>query len=125
MIFPAPDDLTAFDERENGYQRVAVPLECVALLSWQALPSGAKVWVYVPYAPAVVEKYGVDAATGLPRCSGPDPPPGLTNEGAEGSGRGLQPPSVSFPILQTYIDVCLSGCFEHGEDFAREFVSTT
>ena len=42
---------------------------------------GAKVWVYVPYAPAVVEKYGVDAATGLPRCSGPDPPPGLTNEG--------------------------------------------
>ena len=35
------------------------------------------------------------------------------------------PPSVNYPILQTYIDVCLSGCLEHGEEFAREFVETT
>ena len=47
------------------------------------------------------------------------------NKATEGSGRGLLPPSVNYPILQTYIDVCLSGCLEHGEEFAREFIATT
>ena len=28
-------------------------------------------------------------------------------------------------LLQTYVDVCLSGCLEHGDDFAREFIATT
>ena len=50
--FPAPSDLDAFDRRENGYQRVEVPLEMVELLSWQCLPSGARVFAYVPYAPS-------------------------------------------------------------------------
>ncbi|MCH8888498.1 MAG: gamma-glutamylcyclotransferase [SAR324 cluster bacterium] len=36
-----------------------------------------------------------------------------------------QPPSREYPILQSYIDVCLSGCLEFGEDFAREFLETT
>ena len=56
-------------------------------------------------------------------CSGPDKPPGLLPE--EEPGLGLLPPSITFPILQTYIDVCLSGCLEHGEDFAKEFIATT
>lgn len=30
-----------------------------------------------------------------------------------------------FPIEQTYIDVVLCGCFQHGEDFLREFIRTT
>ena len=81
-------------------------------------------FVYVPYAPPVVEKFGRDPATGLPRCSGPTPPEGL-DEATEGSGRGLQPPSAEYPILQTYVDVCLSGCLEHGDEFAREFIATT
>ena len=34
--------------------------------------------------------------------------------------RRVLPPSVLYPILQTYIDVVLSGCLEHGEAFARE-----
>ena len=57
-----------------------------------------------------------DPATGLPRCSGPTPPEGL-DEATEGSGRGLCPPSVEYPILQTYVDVCVSGCLEYGDDF--------
>lgn len=36
-----------------------------------------------------------------------------------------EPPSADFPILQTYIDVCLDGCLEHGEDFAETFLKTT
>ena len=71
------NDLTAFDARENGYQRVRVPREMVQLLSWQKLPADAAIYVYVPYAPAVVERYGTDESTGLPLCSGPDAPPGL------------------------------------------------
>merc|ERR1712037_785718 len=44
---------------------------------------------------------------------------------SEQPGLGLEPPSIHYPILQTYIDVCLTGCLEHGEAFAREFINTT
>jgi len=39
--------------------------------------------------------------------------------------RRPQKPTEEFPILQTYVDVILSGCLEIGEDFAVEFVRTT
>ena len=123
VIFPAPDDMAAFDTRENGYQRVEVPASMVELLAWQELPLEARVYVYVPYAPAVCAKYGVDEHTSLPRCMGPEPPAGLLQ--SEAAGLGLLPPSLEYPILQTYIDVCISGCLEHGEAFAEEFVRTT
>ena len=123
VLFPAPDDLAAFDARENGYARVEVAREHVELLGWHVLPAAARVFVYVPYAPAVVRRYGSDPATGLPRCSGAAPPPGLLP--SEAPGLGLVGPSVEFPILQSYVDVCVSGCLEHGEEFAREFIRTT
>ena len=50
VCFPAPDDLSEFDQRENGYQRVQVPREMVELLGWQTLPSNACIFVYVPFA---------------------------------------------------------------------------
>merc|ERR1719198_125513 len=34
-------------------------------------------------------------------------------------------PSAPFPILQTYVDVCISGCLEHDIQFAEMFVATT
>jgi hypothetical protein len=123
VLFPAPNDMSIFDGRENGYRRVRVPHEHVELLSWQVLPQGATIYVYVPYAPAVVAKYGLDDTTGLPLCSGPHPPPQLLD--CEAAGLGLCPASIQYPILQTYIDVCLTGCLEHGVDFAREFIQTT
>ena len=123
VLFPAPDDLAAFDARENGYARVEVDREHVELLGWHELPEDARVFCYVPYAAAVVAKYGDDPATGLPRCSGAAPPWGLRPD--EAPGLGLVGPSVDFPILQTYVDVCVSGCLEHGEAFAREFLRTT
>eukprot|EP01051_Picozoa_sp_SAG22_P019494 SAG22_NODE_3619_length_1613_cov_1.747028_1_plen_306_part_00 len=124
VICAAPDDMSAFDSRENGYQRVRVSPDMVELLSWQRLPPDAVIWIYVPFGVEVVKKYGKSAATGLPLCSGPDPPPGL-DERAEAAGLGLRPPSATHPILQSYVDVCLSGCLEHGEAFAREFIETT
>ena len=80
VLFPAPPDMTAFDRRENGYQRVEVPRRMVQMLSWQVLPADAHVYLYVPYAPEVVEKYGKDPFTELPRCSGPESPEGLLPE---------------------------------------------
>ena len=124
VICACPDDMTSFDRRENGYRRVAVPADLVELLSWQRLPEDAQIFVYVPYAPQVVQKYGTDAVTGLPRCSGLHVPAGLDDE-LEGAGLGLSPPSARFPILQSYVDVCISGCLEYSEDFAREFIETT
>ena len=123
VLFAGPEDMSEFDKRENGYMRVEVPMEMVELLSWHELPSGATVSCYVPYAPSVVAKYGDDPSTGLPYCSGPTPPPQLLP--VEAPGLGLLPPSITHPILQTYIDVCLSGCLEYGEEFAREFIATT
>lgn len=123
VIFPAPDDLSEFDKRENGYQRVQVPRDMLELIGWQTLPRDACIYVYVPFAPAVLAKCGVDSC-GLPRCYGPEPPEGI-DETREGCGRGLLSPSVKHPILQTYVDVCVSGCLEHGDEFAREFIQTT
>lgn len=34
-------------------------------------------------------------------------------------------PDSDFPIIQTYVDVTLSGCLEYDELFARDFVATT
>ena len=39
------------------------------LLSWQRLPEDSRVFVYVPYAPKVVAKFGKDD-DGYPLCSG-------------------------------------------------------
>ena len=93
--------------------RVEVPLGLVEFLTWHRLPPHARIYIYVPYAPSVVDKYGADPATGLPCCSGPTSPDGLLP--SEAPGLGLQPPSLHFPIVQTYIDVCITGCLEHGE----------
>ncbi|WP_438863626.1 gamma-glutamylcyclotransferase [Neptunicella sp.] len=36
------------------------------------------------------------------------------------------PANSDFPIMQTYLDTCLVGCFENGgDDFARAFIQTT
>ncbi len=35
------------------------------------------------------------------------------------------PPTAECPILQSYVDVVMTGCLEFGESFAAEFVRTT
>ena len=41
------------------------------------------------------------------------------------SARSLLSAPYTLSLCATDIDVCLSGCLEHGEDFAREFILTT
>jgi cation transport regulator ChaC len=39
--------------------------------------------------------------------------------------RHPQLPDAGFPIVQSYVDLCVKGALEHGEDFAAEFLETT
>ncbi len=34
-------------------------------------------------------------------------------------------PDFKRPIIQSYLDVCLRGCLEYGNDFAKEFITET
>ncbi len=84
-----------FDEREQGYVRVEIPRMDVAAVSWQQLPPGGHVWVYVP------ARQGGNPGTDLPEAD------------------------ADFPILQSYIDVVLEGALEYGTDYAKELIETT
>jgi len=96
VLFPVVgEDMAAFDAREAGYARIEVPRSDIEAVSWQPLPAGGKIWVYVPERPG--RSPGVD----LPR------------------------PDASFPLLQSYIDVVIEGGLEYGPGFAREIIATT
>ena len=94
-------ELSKYDEREIGYDRIPVDVAHVALCSGESvadvLGPDANVWVYVT-------------------------PPG-TDDGA-----AAEPPqpSAEFPIIQSYLDVILLGCKKtNGAAFAAEFLRTT
>ena len=38
---------------------------------------------------------------------------------------GLVGSDFCFPILQSYIDICILGCLEYGEEAAKEFIQST
>ena len=40
-------------------------------------------------------------------------------------GTGLNFASSNHPILQTYVDICISGCLEFSREFAVEFILST
>lgn len=49
VIYPVDgDDMSKFDAREGGYERVEVPKAMLEAVSWQGLPQGGRIWVYVP-----------------------------------------------------------------------------
>jgi hypothetical protein len=85
----------SFDSREAGNARVEVPRDDIQAMSWQGIPSLGRLLVYTP------------------ELSGKPPSVDLT------------PPSASFPLLQSYIDVVVEGGLEYGPAFAREIIETT
>ncbi|MDF2762537.1 MAG: gamma-glutamylcyclotransferase [Thermomicrobiales bacterium] len=96
VLYPVEgNDMAAFDAREEGYQRVEVPLDQIQAMSWQRLPEHGKIWVYIPVVP------------------GQEP------------GVGLPLPSAAYPILQSYLDLVIEGGLEFGADYAREIVAST
>jgi tetratricopeptide (TPR) repeat protein len=98
VLFPVDgDQLALLDAREAGYTRQRVGHEHL-----QVLPTGAGV------APLEVVDPRAEVWVYVPRrehCS---------------------PPSVEHPIVQSYVDVCVTGCLAWGgEAFASEFIATT
>lgn len=96
VIYPVEGgSIEKFDEREEGYTRVQVPRNMIEAVGWISLPKEGQIWVYVPDGPSG------EAGVGLPL------------------------PDAFYPVLQSYIDICVTGALEYGEDFAREFLETT
>jgi hypothetical protein len=96
VVYPVEgDDMSKFDQREEGYTRAEVPMNLIESVGWQRLPERGRIWVYVPARP------------------GSEP------------GSGLPEPDASYPLLQSYIDIVVEGGLEYGEEFAREIVETT
>jgi len=96
VVYPVEgEDMSKFDQREEGYTRAEVPINLIEPVGWQRLPERGRIWVYVPVKP------------------GSDP------------GIGLPGPDAAYPLLQSYIDTVVEGGLEYGEEFAREILETT
>lgn len=97
IICPIKDNnLKNFDEREEGYTRIKIPIKMLQPTSWYELPKhNCNIWVYVPN--------------------------GKNNK----PGKGLLNANKEYPILQSYIDICINGALQYGEKFTIEFIETT
>jgi hypothetical protein len=96
VVYPVEgDDMSKFDQREEGYTRAEVPMNLIESVGWQRLPERGRIWVYVPVKP------------------GSEP------------GSGLPEPDAAYPLLQSYIDTVVEGGLEYGEEFASEILETT
>jgi hypothetical protein len=89
------DSMEEFDRREAGYTRVPVPRDKIEAAGWQPVPPDGEIWMYVP--------------------NGPGWQPGV----------GLSLADEDFPILQSYVDVVVTGALEYGVDFAEELLDST
>lgn len=88
--------VNSLDEREQGYTRIKIPKNMVETVNWISLPkSNINIWIYIP--------------------NGKNGKPGID----------LYKANKYYPMLQTYIDVCLNGLLKYGKDFTMEFLETT
>lgn len=91
----APEEISAFVERESGYRLTRIPPEDIAMLDGSRTPPAGAVWYFAN----VAQRY----------------------------------PSELFPIVQSYVDVCLDGCLEIEDsysearkaEFAKDFIRVT
>ena len=84
------DEMTKFDIRERGYERIELKRDQVASLdSSQPLEivEGGRIWCYI--------------------------------------SEDRVPSTEANPILQSYVDVIIKGCYEHSPKFVETFVKTT
>ncbi|KAG7354497.1 hypothetical protein IV203_003853 [Nitzschia inconspicua] len=102
------DELEALDKREYGYVRELVSPERITrvdeLLQTQKQPDPYKGTFLDTEENLAVKTY---VWVYVPEDS-------FTNQ-----------PSAEFPILQSYVDICMRGCLAISSSFLREFLSTT
>ena len=90
VVYPVgAGDMAEFDDREAGYDRVEIPPRMLQPVSWLAVPSEGRIWMYVP-----------------------------TGQRTGGTPAGSA--DCAYPILQSYVDVVVTGGLEYGPDFAAE-----
>ena len=122
VLFPVTShhDLTAFDIREVGYTRISIPLNRIHMLLDMGCPSAQAraerlQSIIMRTTTASIRAVTPDKAHNQPRIWMYVPDSSHTAS-----------PSVEYPILQTYVDVCLEGCLQWGgEAFAIEFLRGT
>lgn len=115
VLFPieSEDSLRNFDKRETGYYRVLVPSEYISLLpESQQIPEGLCAnEIMNPTTTSASEVTHTDKRRIWIYI------PELGN---------MADPDDEYPILQTYVDVCIRGCLEFGgEQLAHHFVRST
>ena len=94
-MYAIKEDLSALDAREVGYTRMEISASLLTPVDWRPIPDSVKFYVYVP-----------NGKDGIP-------------------GQGLEKASYKFPIPQTYVDTCLTGCLEYSIEYAQQFLSST
>lgn len=118
VLFPTRShhDLTAFDIREVGYSRVSVPLDKIRLLP--------EAGCLVARARAITLQSEISEASLHTKETKDKKIPRVWIYVPDASHTAS--PSVEYPILQTYVDVCIEGCLLWGgREFAIEFLKGT
>jgi cation transport regulator ChaC len=104
-------ELQALDKREQGYDRQAVPLEWIErvddLLSQERTSSTTQ---------------DVYRDTFLDDVSGHHHPSATVWMYVP---QQSHPPTASFPIVQSYLDICVRGCLDISEPFLQDFLAST
>jgi len=108
VLYPiTKNKLHVYDKREKDYLRIKIPHKYITILSNklsnksstknQPLDTSGYVWVYV-----------------------------LAKGGANyNSNNNIHTATIDYPIRQMYIDICILGCLQYGEEFAIEFINST
>ena len=112
VLFPVinQQDLMAFDIREVGYTRVSVPLQFVSVLPQFGCSSA--------------RNRALELQSVLLGADEHSEEPLIWVYVPDSSHSAL--PSVDYPILQTYVDVCIEGCLVWGgKQFAMDFLKGT
>lgn len=108
VVYPGPSDdekMKEQDEREVGYTRYNIPLECIESMNWCKIPDGITIFQYVPN-------------TELPDDHE------ARAKGSDGKPTPRAPfPIREYPLPQTYVDVCITGCLEYNETFAATWIA--
>eukprot|EP00539_Tryblionella_compressa_P015218 CAMPEP_0178833884 /NCGR_PEP_ID=MMETSP0746-20121128/10789_1 /TAXON_ID=913974 /ORGANISM="Nitzschia punctata, Strain CCMP561" /LENGTH=372 /DNA_ID=CAMNT_0020496337 /DNA_START=99 /DNA_END=1217 /DNA_ORIENTATION=+ len=107
------DELEALDEREVGYDRHFVPVSWIERVDDLLLSDGNN-----------TEIYDGTFLDDMNNNNNNDEMNKNTVVWAYVPQVPL-PATTEFPILQSYIDICLRGCLEIGPAFLKEFVDTT
>ena len=120
ILLPVSDDeLLKFDEREAGYDRLAIPPWFIEKVPFLEQGRYEKEWDKMGILNNLIQGPNVQTED--------DPETGSHNSGKIWIYRPkvFCPPTLEKPIAQTYVDTVLRGCLSISEEFAKDFITST